>query len=50
MNKKHIAEGLDHKHLPLTTVKYLSGHRKHRFELVDKPTNNPTESLFITES
>ena len=28
LNAKHI-EGLDHKNLQVTTVKYLSDHRKH---------------------
>ena len=35
LNEKHI-EGLDYKNLWVTTVKYLSGHRKHRYELVDE--------------
>ena len=35
LNEKHI-EGLDYKNLWVTKVKYLSGHRKHRYELVDE--------------
>ena len=38
-------EGLDHKNLWVTTLKYLSNHRKHRFEIVDeknKQTNKQT--------
>ena len=29
LNGKHIEEGLVHIDLPVTTVKYLSDHRKH---------------------
>ena len=36
-NKIRIEEGLDHKNLRVTTVKYFSEHRKHRYELVDEP-------------
>ena len=46
LNAKHIEEGLDHKNLRVTTVKYFSGHRKHRYETVDEPKNNPTEFLY----
>ena len=42
LNQKHIKEGLDHKDLRVTTVKYSSRYRKHRYELVGKPKNNPT--------
>ena len=35
LNEKHIEEGLDHKNLRVITVKYPSGYRKHRYELVD---------------
>ena len=34
---KNLKEGLDHKHLQEITIKYHSDHRKHRYELVDKP-------------
>ena len=43
LNGKHIEEGLDHKHLQVSTIKYPSGCRKHRCELFDKPKNNPKE-------
>ena len=46
LNEKLIDEGLDHKHLKVTTAKYLSDNRKHRYELVDEPKNNPTEFLY----
>ena len=35
LKEKHIQEGLHHKKLQVTTVKYLSDYRKHRYELVD---------------
>ena len=35
LNKKHIEEGLDHKTLEVTTVKYLSDNRKSRYEVLD---------------
>ena len=37
LNEKHIEEGLDHKNVQEITIKYHSDHRKHRYELVDKP-------------
>ena len=36
LNEKHIKEGLHHKNLRLTAVKYPSGYRKHKHELVDE--------------
>ena len=36
LNEKHV-EGLDHNILQPTTLKYYSKHRKHRYELADKP-------------
>ena len=46
LNKKHIEEGLEYKILRVTIVKYLSDHRKHRYELVDEPKKaNPSELL-----
>ena len=38
LNEKHIEEGLYHKNVWMTTVKHLSDHRKHRYELVEEPT------------
>ena len=37
LNEKHIKEGLDLNKLQVATVKYLSDHRKHRYELADEP-------------
>ena len=46
LNKEHIEEGLENKILRVTIVKYLSDHRKHRYELVDEPKKaNPSELL-----
>ena len=38
LNEKTREEGLDHKNLRVTTIKYLSNHRKHRYALIDEPT------------
>ena len=38
---RHKEEGLDHKNLLMTTVKYLSDHRKHRYKLVEEPKQQP---------
>ena len=46
LNKKLVDDGLDHKHLQVTTLKYLSCHRKQRYKLVDDPKINPTEFLY----
>ena len=40
LNENHI-EGLDQKNLQVTTVKYPSGHRKHRYELGDELKKQP---------
>ena len=37
INQKHIEKELDHKYLREFTIKYLSDHRKHRYELVEEP-------------
>ena len=39
LNENQMEEGLDYKSLRVTTVKYPSGYRKHRYELVDEPKN-----------
>ena len=41
---KNLKEGLDHKHLQEITIKYHSDHRKHRYELVDKPQKKKKKS------
>ena len=43
---KNIKEGLDYRNLRVTNVKYYSAYRKHRYEVVDEPKNNPTEFLY----
>ena len=48
VNKKHIEGGLDHEHLPVTTVKYLSDHRKNRYKLVNEPKKPNRNSLRIS--
>ena len=51
MNEKHIKEeGLNHQNLQMTTAKYLSDHRKHRFELVDEPKEQPNIIFIQKES
>ena len=47
-NEKHIEEGLDHKKLWEITTKHHSGHRRHRYELIDKPKNQCSR-IFIGE-
>ena len=37
LNKEHIEERFDHKSVRMITIKYLSNHLKHRYELVDEP-------------
>ena len=46
MNEKHIEEGLNHKNLEVTAVKYLSDYNKHRYKLVDERKRQPN-STFI---
>ena len=43
LHEKHIEEGLDHKNLRQSRVKYLSDHTKHRYEREDEKKNNRTE-------
>ena len=37
LNEKHLEVGLDHKYLKEIIIKYHSDHRKHIYELVEKP-------------
>ena len=46
LNEKKIKGRFDHKKLQLTTVKYLSDHGKHKYELVDEPKKQPNR-IFI---
>ena len=47
LSEKHIEEELDHKNLRVTTINYLSYHRKHRYKLVDEPQNNPISFPYL---
>ena len=40
---------LDHKHLSVTTVKYLSDYRKHRCKLVDEQEKNKNKKLLASK-
>ena len=40
LNEKHIEEKLRHKNLSIITKKYKI-YKKHRYELVDQPNNQP---------
>ena len=48
LNEKYIKGGLDHKHLREITIKYHSGHRKHRYELEAK-SGKQYNMIFIDE-
>ena len=37
LKEKNIGEGLDHKNFREIKTKYHSDHKRHRYELVDKP-------------
>ena len=41
IHEKHVDEGLDHKKLSESQLRYLSDHRKHRYELADESKSNP---------
>ena len=45
LNEKHIEKRLDQKKVRKITIKYYSNHKKHRYELVEKPKNNAIEFL-----
>ena len=49
LNEKHIEEVLDHEYLPVITVKYFSDHRKHIYELADKPNKQPNRIIIYKE-
>ena len=46
LNEKHIGEELDHWNLWVTTIKYRSGYRKHRYKLVNE-SKKPRNIVFI---
>ena len=45
---KNILEGSDYKNLQEITIKYQSDHRKHRYELLDKPKKQ-SNRIFLDE-
>ena len=49
LKEKHIADGSDHKNLRMTIGKFLPKHRKHRYELVDKPKKQPKRIVIEEE-
>ena len=49
LNEKHTEEVLDHKDLPVVTVKYLSDYRKHIYALVDKPKKQANRIFIYKE-
>ena len=45
MYKKHTEEKLDHRYLPAITNRYNPIYKKHSFELVDQPNNQPNRKF-----
>ena len=45
MNKKHREEKWDHRYLPAITNRYNPVYKKHSFELVDQPNNQPNRKF-----
>ena len=43
---KYLEEWLDHKHFWEITIKHHSTHRKHKYELVDKPQKKAMQQTF----
>ena len=43
LNEKHIEEKLGHKNLTVIKKKYNPIYKKHRYELIDQPNNQPNE-------
>ena len=41
LNEKHTEEKLGHKNLPAITNKYDQAYKKHKYELVNEPKNQP---------
>ena len=46
--EKHVEERLDHKNLGEILTKYISNHRKHRYELAEEPKKQ-VNRIFIDE-
>ena len=49
MNKKHIEERLDHKHLGVTILNIHSDHTKHRYKLENEPKKQPNRFFLEKE-
>ena len=49
LNEKHVQEKLGHKDLPVITNKYDPVHKKHRYELVDKPNKQPKRRFLSSD-
>ena len=49
LNEKYIEEKLGHKNLPVITNKYESVYKKHRYELVDKPKQQPNKRFLRSD-
>ena len=47
LKEKHIEEG--HNNLRVTKVKYLSGYRKHRYEVIDVLKKQPNRNFICKE-
>ena len=45
MYKKHTEEKLDHRYLSAITNRYNPIYKKHSFELVDQPNNQPNRKF-----
>ena len=49
LNEKHIGEKLGHKSLPVTTNKYDSVYKKHRYKLVGKWKKQPNRRFLRSD-
>ena len=49
LNEKHVEEKLGHKNLPVLTNKYDPVYKKHRYELIDKPKNQPNRRFLRSD-
>ena len=49
LNQKHVEEKLGHKNLPVLINKYDPVYKKHRYELADKPKNQPNRRFLRSD-
>ena len=49
LNEKHIEEKLGHKNLPAIKNKYDPVYKKYRYELLDKPKNQPNRRFLRSD-